>query len=101
MRLMEIEAAIANDPKVQLKTRLSQPGKVDVVDASFSSGSTSLGTLEDIGAGKIVRSNPPYTGEWFGFEYFEKFPDGTPIQADIQLSSGRVLTPGEHFIEDV
>jgi hypothetical protein len=101
VRLVEIDTGINAARYPALKDQLAKPGTVHITNASFSSDSPSLGTLEDLGAGRISRNNPPYKGRWFGFEYFKKFPDGTPIQASIDLGHGQILKPGEDFMEEV
>lgn len=95
MRLFEIA-----DNYPDLKARLSQPGTVEIVNASYSSYGPSLGTLEDMGAGKISRTSP-YKGKWFGFSYYTKFSDGTPILANIDLGHNHIMKPGDRFMDEV
>jgi len=98
MRLFEITD---QERYHDLRDQLAKPGTVKISNASFSSTGPSLGTLEDLEAGKISRSNPPYRGKWFGFTYFSKFADGTPILADIDLGQGQLMRPGDHFMDEV
>lgn len=85
----------------ELKNRLQQIGKIDITNGSYSNVGWTLGTLEDIGAGKISRKNLPYQGKWFGFEYNTELPDGSPIKATLKLHSGRIMEPGDSFMENV
>ena len=101
MRLHEIaQNPTTSGDQSDLRTALASPGVVKITNASYDSTGPSLGTLQDLGAGKIARENPPYKGKWFGFNYFTKFPDGTPILAKIDLGHGQVLEPGGSFMDD-
>lgn len=73
---------------------------IKVANASSIPGRISFGTMEDIGAGKILRNNPPYKGEWYGFQYNKSLPDGTPITAPIDVDHRGIMHPGDHFIEE-
>jgi hypothetical protein len=83
----------------KLKSQLLQPGIVDINDAGSSSNGVSLGDLQDIGAGRILRRHPSFKGDWFGFQY-EKMIDGQPIQASIRVGD-RTLKPGQRFMDEI
>lgn len=82
-----------------LKSKLLQPGIIEISDTGFSTSSISLGHLEQVGAGKIIRQHPRYEGKWFGFLYGTQL-DGQPIRADLKVGN-RILKPGQKFIEEI
>lgn len=98
-----------------LKARLLQPGIVEVSNAGYDTDIISLGHLELIGAGRILRKNSSYKGRFFGFQYGTEL-DGQPIRATLHVAHhvatlgstigpkkeiGHILKPGERFIEEV
>lgn len=98
MRLFEITDG---ESYPELRDQLTQSGTVAIKNAGFSSEGPSLGTLENLGAGRINRQKPGHMGKWFGFSYFRNFPDGTPIQANIDLGHGKIMQPGDSFMDPV
>lgn len=77
---------------------LTKPGVIKIANASYSSSEPSLGTLEDMGAGRIIREYSRYVNS-FGFHFHQELKDGTPIRATIDIGS-RLMNPGDYYLED-
>jgi len=96
MRLTEIENP--HGDLEALKAQVLQPGTIDVANANYSVGQVSLGSLQMIGAGKILRKMERNGIKHVGFQYFTDI-NGQPIQASIDLGN-RILQPGDRFMDE-